>query len=495
MTFMMKRKFLLILIIGAIFSTISLSFAKTLRLPFALNSASSLYRILHPSLFISFGETFELGGRHMYKQAFRVAIGDSCGKVVSHFSANYVGETREYIEFDFEGSMKVFCDPDSWNIVKIESRSTDAEKAPVFGLIGKEIHTDHIRAFFSEFTDDEEKVKKLMPAYGTSLATIQYGGNVYNFHFDYVESEDHMKMTHFEIISFEEFLRQTHGIDTSARLVRRESKTLANGTTAVFATIKYPVSYDYASNKIRFKKLSIMETEVTQMMWVNVMNKNPSIFKKKKFCPEHFKKIDVKGRFFDVPVCPYLPISNVSYKEITEKFLEKINANVKGGRYRLPTMEEWLLAAYGGDEKQIISTLGNLYKDLERHAWYAEMMPQAVMQLRPNRFGIYDMLGNVWEWTSTFGRYTGNFLTGRSRSRKILGGSYANGWNVLFGDSDLVEYIIKSKKIKYPRLDNYGEMFSALLGFYHEESWYPENYGEVDGHSYEVGFRLVFESN
>jgi formylglycine-generating enzyme required for sulfatase activity len=62
---------------------------------------------------------------------------------------------------------------------------------------------------------------------------------------------------------------------------------------------------------------------------------------------------------------------------------------------RLPTEAEWEKAAKGGDPS------GNP-ANLEEYAWFAKnsiTTTQPVAQKRPNGYGLYDMLGNVREWT------------------------------------------------------------------------------------------------
>ncbi|MEP7319575.1 MAG: SUMF1/EgtB/PvdO family nonheme iron enzyme [Panacibacter sp.] len=74
--------------------------------------------------------------------------------------------------------------------------------------------------------------------------------------------------------------------------------------------------------------------------------------------------------------------------------------NKTGVFYRLPTEAEWEYACRAGTSNSFYP--GNDSVQLQQYAWFAansENKYHKVMLKQPNAWGLYDMLGNVSEWT------------------------------------------------------------------------------------------------
>jgi formylglycine-generating enzyme required for sulfatase activity len=126
------------------------------------------------------------------------------------------------------------------------------------------------------------------------------------------------------------------------------------------------------------KPFYIGKFEVTQGQWKGLMGGNPS----------YFNETQAGDSWKDHPV------EQVSWNAVQE-FLQKMAAGENGRKYRLPTEAEWEYAARAGTTDATQGSAG----ELVGWSWSnSGGTTHPVGQLKPNAWGIYDMLGNVWEW-------------------------------------------------------------------------------------------------
>ncbi len=92
-----------------------------------------------------------------------------------------------------------------------------------------------------------------------------------------------------------------------------------------------------------------------------------------------------------------IPVVDVS-KDDVDDFITILNDQT-GLHFRLPTKEEFKYAALGGEDVNTFKV-----EMLASLAWYkdnADKTLHKAAEKPANKFGLYDMLGNIWEWTST----------------------------------------------------------------------------------------------
>jgi formylglycine-generating enzyme required for sulfatase activity len=190
--------------------------------------------------------------------------------------------------------------------------------------------------------------------------------------------------------------------------------------------------------------------EVTQAQWKAVIGSNPSEFKN---CGDN------------------CPVENVSWNDV-QAFIKKLCELEKMNpcKYRLPTEAEWEYAARAGATTELYNGKleNNGYfesKNLDRIGWFAGnakatyeggynirdlseskglefykdaphqfVGTQVVGKKEPNAWGLYDMIGNVWEWVGDW--YDGSYYKNSPSTdpkgansgeyRSLRGGSWFN---------------------------------------------------------------------
>ena len=166
------------------------------------------------------------------------------------------------------------------------------------------------------------------------------------------------------------------------------------------------------------RSFMIGETEVTQALWKAVMNANPS---------------SVQG--------DDLPVTDVTWDNCKE-FINKLNTKT-GANFYFPNRGQWQWAAKGGNlSKNYTYSGSNTVGDV---AWYSGNSNSTIHPVKTkqsNEIGLYDMSGNVSEFTCTY-------YSSSNVSFYYCGGGYNNNSdNVRWNSSSYSNSAANSKGLR-----------------------------------------------
>ncbi len=147
-----------------------------------------------------------------------------------------------------------------------------------------------------------------------------------------------------------------------------DKKSSENSSIKEYKHKKTRMDFVLLPGNSKVKPFLMSKHLVTQEVWGNVMKNNPS----------HFKQANH-------------PTETVNWYEC-QRFCSEV-------KLFLPLTNEWDYACKGGDDQNFY------YGNEKKYCWYDENSEQTtrpVGKKAPNPFGIYDILGNVWEWCEDF---------------------------------------------------------------------------------------------
>ncbi|HEY0054446.1 MAG TPA: SUMF1/EgtB/PvdO family nonheme iron enzyme [Pedobacter sp.] len=142
---------------------------------------------------------------------------------------------------------------------------------------------------------------------------------------------------------------------------------------------------------VELKPFLISKFLVTQQLYFTIVKESPSTFVGQQ------KPVETVSWKDAVMFCNILSArEGLEPCYAVNSMDEEIAFDAQKNGYRLPTEAEWEYACKAG-------TKGIRYGELDEIAWYkanSEKMTSDVGLKAPNEWGLYDMLGNVWEWCS-----------------------------------------------------------------------------------------------
>jgi formylglycine-generating enzyme required for sulfatase activity len=159
-------------------------------------------------------------------------------------------------------------------------------------------------------------------------------------------------------------------------------------------------------HRVHVKAFYMSQYQITQEEYEALMGNNPSFFTGSNLPVETVSWFDAieycNRRSLQEGLNPVYTINvgRIDLKNRNSAMRWLVTWNQEANGYRLPTEAEWEYAAKGGNETpgDFLFSGSNTQTEV---AWYAINSggaPHPVGTKDPNKIGLHDMSGNVWEW-------------------------------------------------------------------------------------------------
>ena len=288
-------------------------------------------------------------------------------------------------------------------IVTIALFTANATLAQSNEVLAKSTYLQAEENFKSKkFKKTTENLDKTIEYLGESNARIEaLYVKTYKALNDFIEAEKHLEL-YFEMADesrndYMEMVKLSSSIKEKAETKKREKEAIEIELQK-FMSSDYFVKVEGGNfildleqfklgKRKSVKSFSIAKTEVTYGLYVAYCN---DVGEKKPYRSNTKPKYTYNDA---------IPVSYLEAMRFCQWASKKLGKNVT-----IPTVEQWQYAAKGGNRSKGFKYSGS--NNLDDVAWYVENMRNsgyygAVAKKKPNELGLYDMLGNLAEWTSS----------------------------------------------------------------------------------------------